>query len=187
MARGELFDAGDAVEVADVVLRHRARPAGDVGEQRLAGDLKQVGQFVDGKAAEFGVGQVEQLGLQRAADEDADQHGVGRRAAGEFLAGETGGDDAAAFDLRHDEAEAVERVADLAALEAEADDGAAGVFDGGQLGGEFGVVAFEQLGGGVGGDGEDEGVEGDCGLRRLRIGRSVGRSKSSCQRLSVVC
>ena len=35
VAGGELFDAGDAVEVADVVLGHRARPAGDVGPERV--------------------------------------------------------------------------------------------------------------------------------------------------------
>ena len=107
---------------------------------------------------------------------------VVRRAAGKFLAGETGGDDPAAFDLRHDEAEAVEWVADLAAREAEADDGAAGVGDGGQLGGEFWIAGVEQFGGGVGGDGEDEGVE-DCGSRLgLRIGeRGCDRSEVEFQ------
>ena len=64
MACGELFDAGDAGEMADVVLRHRGRPAGDVGDERIACDLQQVAQFVEGDAAEFVIGQVE---LVRAA------------------------------------------------------------------------------------------------------------------------
>ncbi len=142
---GELLDAGDRRQVADVVLRHRPRPAGDVGDERLARDFKQIGQLFERDAAEFGVGQVEQLGLQRAADEDADQDVVVRRTAGIFQAGETGGNDSAVFDLRHDEAEAVERVADLAAMKAEADDGAAGVFDRRQLGGKIGSRATSAI------------------------------------------
>ena len=128
-----------------MVLRHRGGPAGDVGQEWFAGDVQQVGELFERKVAEVGVGELQQLGLQCAADEDADQDAIVRRAAGEFLAGETGGDDAAAFDLRHDEAEAVERVADLRAGEAEADDRAAGVFDGGQVGGEFGDRRFRAV------------------------------------------
>ena len=64
-------------------------------------------------------------------------------------------------------------MADLAASEAEADDGAAGVLDRGELGGELGSRLFQECRGGVCGDREDEGVEegfADCGWFGLRIG-----------------
>ena len=63
----------------------------------------------------------------------------------EFEAGKTGGDDATALDLRHDETKAVERMTDLAASIAEADDGAAGVLDRGKLGGELGMQIVPEV------------------------------------------
>ena len=78
---------------------------------------------------------------------------------GKLQAGETRRDDPAAFDLRHDEAEAIERMADLVAGKAETDDRAAGVFDRGKFRGEFGIAWFEELRGGVGGESEDQGVK----------------------------
>ena len=170
-AGDKLLDAGNSVQVADVVLRHRARPAGDVGDERHAGDLQEFGQFVVSDAAEFGVGQVEQLGLQRAADEDADQDVVGRRTARVLQAGETAGDDSAVLGLRHDEAEAIERVADLTAVKTEADDGAAGVFDRCEFRGDVGMRRIQQLRGGMGGDGDDDGVE--CRLRISDFGLRI--------------
>ena len=60
------------------------------------------------------------------------------------------------------------------AATAEADDRAAGVFDVGQLGGELGGRVAEQLSGGVGGGGEDEGVEGEWGVGSAEWGVAEG-------------
>ena len=58
---------------------------------------------------------------------------------GKLFAGEAAGDDLAAFNARDDEAEAVGRLAELVAAVGEADDGAAGVLDRGEVGGKLGV------------------------------------------------
>ena len=90
---------------------------------------KKIGQFIQCDAAELGVRQVEQLWLQRSADEDANQDIIVRRTAWVLQAGKTAGDDSAFFSLWHDEAETIERVTDLIAVKTEADDGTASIFN----------------------------------------------------------
>ena len=56
--------------------------------------------------SEFFVRSLDQLRLQRAADKYSDHDLILRRAAREFLAGETGGQDSPPFDHGNDKAEA---------------------------------------------------------------------------------
>ena len=75
----EFLDACDAGQMADVVLRHRARPAGDVGHHRFAGRVQQIGKLFSRNSYEILIGQFEQLGLHGAPNKDANQNMVRRR------------------------------------------------------------------------------------------------------------
>ena len=126
--RGELAaDRLDAVEVAEGVLGHGARMAADLERAWGARDADQVAQLARDQLLDRVVGQVEQLGLGRPADEDAHQHRARGRAAGELDAQERDGQDRSALDRRHDGAEAVERVLDLVAAVGDVDDDRRGV------------------------------------------------------------
>jgi hypothetical protein len=125
----KLLAPGNAPQVADVILRHRAGPAGDVFDERCVTDPQKFAELDERQSAELNVAEREQLGLKRAANEHANQHRIRGSSTWEFLTGKAGRNDAAAFDSRDDEAEAIERMGDLTAPEAEADNRAAGVLD----------------------------------------------------------
>jgi hypothetical protein len=155
----KLLDSGDAIHVANVVLRHCPRPAGHIDDTRLARDADQVAQLIDRKRTKLVVGQVEQFGLQRAADKHANEHRMRGRTLWKFAAGETRGEDAAIFKPRNNETESVQRMLDLAAIEAQADDSAARILNVGKLSGQLRRLAFEETGGDVRGDREDGSIE----------------------------
>src|SRR3954451_21821544 len=112
--RGDkLLDLSDSVQVADVVLRHRARPAGDVHCNRQTCDMQQLPQFIQNNAPKVCIGQFEKRRLQRASDEDSNQHIISRSTAWVLQAGETTGDYSTVLNLWHNETKAIEGVVDL--------------------------------------------------------------------------
>ena len=144
-------------------------------------------------SAQVGLSLLGELLVARAADEGAEQDGVRRGAVGELGGGPGAGGDAAAFAVGDDEAEALERVLDFAALVAERDGGGGDVADLLQQVGELGGDAVQQVGGDVGGRAADDLVcddvvaaaEGDVELallaRTVRIWRlSRMEAGSSC-------
>lgn len=66
-AVGKGFNPADAVEVADMVLRHLAVPAGDANEVRLSLHAEDVPQFIEHHRHEVVVGLFEQFRLQGSA------------------------------------------------------------------------------------------------------------------------
>ena len=79
MAAGEPLDAFEARQVADVVLRHRTLPTGDLRQARLALNREQFSQRGGGDFGQLAIVVVQKLALAGAADEDPDQDVVFRR------------------------------------------------------------------------------------------------------------
>ena len=109
---------------------------------------------------------------------------VVRRAAGKLLAGEAGGDDAAAFTCGTTKPKPSSEWPIWLAREAEADDGAAGVLDGGKLGGEGRVALGEQRAAAWAGTARMRASKGSADVRSAEC--RCSDSRSSCQRCSSV-
>ena len=70
---GEAAGLGDAVEMAEGVLGHRAGVAGDVDQQGVAGGADQLGQLAAGDPLQLVVVALEEVGAGRSAEEGPQQ------------------------------------------------------------------------------------------------------------------
>ncbi len=75
-------DAGDAGEMADMVLGHAGRPAGNIANQRFTSGSKQLAQFPEDQSSQAFVVEPRKLRLARPADKCTEQHLAGRRRPG---------------------------------------------------------------------------------------------------------
>lgn len=66
-------DAGEAFEVAEVVLGHGAGPFLDVGEERRGGDAEKVVEVAADGFGHVGFVECEHFGLECAADEGSEE------------------------------------------------------------------------------------------------------------------
>ena len=153
------LDPRDQLLVADVILRHRAGPMGDVAVARLAANPQQPRQLAEHQRPQLGVVHFGQFRPARPAHEHPQQLLSFRRPMRILPAAETARQDGALLDGRNDRAHAVQRMADLVGLVAERNDGRAGVGDRSQIGGQRRVDRLQQLGRHRRGRGEDQGIE----------------------------
>src|SRR5262249_19859948 len=88
----------------------RTGPASDARQERLNAETEQLGELVADASQQLAVVELEQLGLQSAADEGAQQHELRRRATGILQTAERAGEQGAAFDVRNADPEPVRGV-----------------------------------------------------------------------------
>src|SRR5262245_44205032 len=108
-----MINAREPIEVPDMILGHRARPAKDLHQARRTTRAQQITQLGLSHSMQLFVRHVDHLGLQRPTEKHADEHLSLWRAAGEFQAGETSRENPALLDRWHDEAETVHGMGDL--------------------------------------------------------------------------
>ena len=99
-ARGDL---GQAVQMSDVVLRHRLDVAGDTDSQGLASEAKQLPQVVDDGLLYLCIGARQLLLLQSAAHKGPQQHLILGRSTSKFDAAKGAGQQGPLFNGRYDE------------------------------------------------------------------------------------
>src|SRR5690606_4814011 len=116
VAGGQGLGAIDTAVVADGVLRDRSPVADQVLVLRAAADVEDRGEGGGGGVEELAVAALEELGVASAADQAAEKDGARRRAVGPQLAVEDGAEDRRPLAGGDEEAEAVERMADLLAV-----------------------------------------------------------------------
>ena len=88
-----LVAVGEAVEVADFVLGEGAGPAGDGGDGGFRDGAEDAAELCEGGCCDFGVGGLGEKVGGGAAEEGAEDAGVGWGAVGEFLVDECGGEE----------------------------------------------------------------------------------------------
>ena len=66
-----VFDLGNELQMADAVLRHGLRIAGDTGQEGFGLNPEQLTQFVADQSPDFSVIPLKQLGLERAPHKGA--------------------------------------------------------------------------------------------------------------------
>ena len=135
----EFFEGGETRDVAEVVLRQGARPDGDIRKDRLISNREQRRDFAVDERGQFFGRLLNDLGISGAADEAGE-----KRVAFWGAAGEEGRIPDAAEPVQsrrtgNQEAKTCQVVTNIGFAIAERDDGDGGIFNGAQLGIEFGV------------------------------------------------
>ena len=101
------------MEMANIILWHRAMLTDDVAQDWLATDLQQIADFMFGQVDELRLWQLQQVALTSAANEDAHQHGVRRRPASILLTREAAREDEPLLHKRYHESGGSQGIRDL--------------------------------------------------------------------------
>ena len=147
----ERFDALQAFEVADGILRHGRLPFVDAGEQRLGIEGDDLAQFVANDLENLIFGRVEDLLVARAAEKAADDGAIFRSAVRKLVVNESGGEHAVAGAARNQKSEAGRKRAAHFFVVAERDRDRRAVVDLAKFAGRFSSADCKHGGGGMGG------------------------------------
>ncbi len=131
-ARATFCDCGQSVAVTEVVLRQGARPNRDIGKDGITFHREDRGDLAVHENCQFFGLQFCCVSVGCSADETGQKSVAFRSAAGEKGGIPDGTEDAEAGGAGHEEAEAIQGVADILLAIAERNYRDGGVFDGGQ-------------------------------------------------------